>query len=128
MAIKSSLGLRNNSRSPGSIANAQHHDPTGSEKDLSGSPAAIKEVVADSTVATSVENFSIIRLMNRDTSVQYLWIGLEGDEPGTVNDTNGMALTPQFHEVMYLPASNDPQQAITVKSSNSLVHVVIMES
>lgn len=120
-------GLRQNARSPGSIVNAQHHDATGSEKDISGSPIAIKKVIADSTVVTPVDDFAIVRYMNRNSTPEYLWVGPINQVPATVNATNGIALTPLFHEVAYLPASKDSKISIALKSSSSQVHIVIME-
>lgn len=121
-----SIGIAGSVRSNSSIANIQHHDFSGAQKNIAGSPLAIDTVVATSTTATAVQNHAIARVVNRGTSVQYLWAGREDLVPATITASNGIALPPGSVENFCLPASDLPQKAIVIKSSNVDVHIVIM--
>ena len=125
MADNQFKGLRNNARSPGSISNAQHHDPSGSEKSANGIPATIKTVVADSTVETSIEPFAILWVVNRNASAQFIYVG-EGPSP-VVSATTGMALPAGQGQLLHTGAPSDPALSMVLKSSHSDVHVTIMK-
>lgn len=127
MSHNPKLGLKNNARSPASIANAEHHDPSGSQKSANGIPATIKQVIATSTTETPLEDFAMLWVVNRDTSVQYIFVGKDSDVPGTVDATNGMAIPPETGILLNCGASNDDMQSMAVKTSNALVHVTILE-
>lgn len=129
MSANPNQGLRKNARSPGSITNAQHHDPSGAEKSLNGIPATIKQVVATSTTKTPLEQFALLWVVNRDlAAVQYIFVGKDSDVPATVDATNGMAIPPGEGLLLHCGASDDDMQSMAVKTSNALVHVTILES
>lgn len=128
MSANPNQGLRKNARSPGSISNAQHHDPSGAEKSLNGIPATIQQVVATSTTKTPLEQFALLWVVNRDTAVQYIFVGKDSDVPLTVSATNGMALPAGEGVLLHCGASDDDLQSMAVKSSNALVHVTILQS
>lgn len=121
-----SVGIAGSVRSNSSIANMQNHDMSMAQKTIAGSPLAIDKVVATSTTATPVKNLTIARVVNRSSSVQYLWAGREDLAPATVTASNGIALPPNSVENFCLPSSNDPAKAIVIKSSDAQVHIVIM--
>ena len=120
-------GLQN-ARSPGSIANAEHHDFTGVGKQASGLLVSIDRIIADSSVAAgeAVGDFAPMWVVNRDAAaVHYLYVGKE-PAPGTVDATNGIALPPNFAGMVFGPASDDPMKSIMVKSDDSDVHITVM--
>lgn len=123
-----SLGLKGGVSAPSAIANKQHHDTTESQKTIAGSPIAIAKVVADSTVATAVSGYTVVRVVNRGTTVAYFWAGPENAPAASalIDQTNGVALPPNSVESFCCPASSDPQKGIMIKASNALVHLVVM--
>lgn len=131
MSTKNLKGLRQNSRSPGSIHNAEHHDVTGSSKSLVGQPLAIERIMTDSTAATtpdnSVRNHGTLRIFNTDGLVQYIWAGKEDEIPATVDATTGLAIAPGTSEVMFVGYSDDDKKSIVVKTSSSAVQVAVIE-
>lgn len=127
MTFNPQLGVKN-PRSPGSIVNIQANKPTASQRGLECSPAAIREILSASTTLTPVDNFGLIRVFNTNAGVQYLWVGLEGDEPETVDITNGLALAIGVPENFVLPASSDASKSLCIKTSSDDVQVAIMES
>ncbi len=124
----SKLGLKNGARNPGSIANIQHHDPSGAQKNLSGIAGTIKSVVATSTTATPLTPEASLWVVNRNAATQYVFVGKASDAPVTVDATNGMALPPNFGTMIFCGISDDLQDAIVVKTSHADVHVTILES
>ena len=129
MSTNKLKGLRQNSRSPGSITNAEHHDVTGSSKNIYGHPLAIEKVLADSTdhINNAVRNHATIRIYNASGAVAYIWAGKEDAVPGTVDVTTGVAIAQDSAEVFYVGYSDDIAKSIVVKTSSSLVQVVVIE-
>lgn len=126
MSQNSRLGLKT-ARSPGSIHNMQHHDQSGSEKSIKGFPGTIREVLADSTVLTALENYALIRVCNTSASTAFIWTGPADQAPMTVDVTNGFALPPNSCDVIYLGQSSDPKISMAVKASASAVQVVVLD-
>lgn len=120
-------GLAKNARSPGSIVNAEHHDPSGSSKSANGVPATIKQVVADSSVETPLENFAMLWVVNRDTSPHYIFVGKHSDVPATVSASNGMCIPAGAGIQLNCGASSDDMQSMAVKSDSSQLHLTILE-
>lgn len=124
---KSPKGLKTNARSPGSIANAQHHDPSMAERDLAGSPGTPDIIVSDAATKRVVPNGAIIRVVNTDSSMQFLFIGKDGDVPAGAPDiTDGIAIPPNFYENFYLGERKDGE-SIFIKASDNAVQVIIFE-
>lgn len=121
------LGLNKHVRNPGSIVNIEHHDPSGSQKSANGIPATIKSVIATSTTATPLEPAAMLWVVNRDTSVQYIYVGKISTAPATVDASNGMALPPNAGILMCCGKSDDDKISMSVKTSNALVHVTVLE-
>jgi len=128
MSHNPKIGLNNHARSPGSIANAQHHDPSGSEKSINGSPATIKSVIATSTTLTPVSNFAVVRVVNTTGSTAFFWSGKMSDDPGVLSAANALALPPNSSEVFHCGASDDDKISMGVKTNVVGVQVVIMEN
>lgn len=128
MSMNPYVGLRKNSRSPGSITNMEHHDATGAQKNIDGTPSTIKSVIADSTVSTPLCSFSMVRVCNTDTVPQFIWFGKEGDEPVSLDVTNSFALPAGYCDIFHIGASNDEKKSIVVQSSDSKVQVIVIES
>jgi len=122
------LGLNTNSRSPGSIVNAEFHDETGCEKNIDGEPGTILAVLADSTIATPIKDFSMVRVCNTSASVQFIWFGMQSLLPGSIDITTSFALPAGFVTLFHAGASTDPVQSIVVATSSADVQVVIIES
>ena len=116
-------GLKKNARSPGSIHNAEHHDPTGSSKGIDGTPLNIEDIITPTT-EEPIENCAIVRVYNADAGVQYIWSGQITAAPGTVDATTGIALAPGSSEVCYLGFSDDDQESLGIKTSDAAVQVV----
>lgn len=125
--MNSKQGLFKNARSPGSIQNAHHHDPSGSEKSANGIPATIKKVVATSTTKEPLEQYAMLWVVNRDAAVQYVFVGKDVDVPVTVDATNGMAIPAGEGVLLHCGASDDPMQSMAVKTSSAQVHITILE-
>jgi len=119
-------GLRNNSRSPGSISNSEHHDVTGSHKGIDGQPLVIEEIVTPNVNPEPIRNHGMVRVFNADAGVQYIWSGKEGEVPGTVDATTGMALAPGQAEMFFVGYSADDQKSLMIKTSSAAVQVVII--
>ena len=125
----SNLGLRNNVRSPGSIDNAEHNDPSGSKKTSAGSAASIKSIVPDSTVKTVVGDFAELRVCNTTASVKFLYIGDDSACPvGAPTITTGLALAPNSVEILHGGQASDGTKSIVIKSDSSGVQVTSMNS
>lgn len=122
----SRLGLRGSARSPGSIPNIEHNDPSGAQKNISGTGGVISSVIATSTTVTPVGDGAMLRVVNTSASVQFIWVGKESLAPGTVTIANGMALPPNSVDLFFSDISDDDKDAMVVKTSNSAVQVVIL--
>lgn len=123
MAENRFLGLRNQARSPGSIVNAQHHDLTGSQKSMNGSPATLNAIIADSTVLTSLEDFEILRVVNTTGATAFFWHGRRDQDPGALTAANAFALPAGHVEVFLCGATDDVMQSMACKASVSGVQV-----
>jgi len=129
---KGHKGLANNASSPGSIANRQHHDPSLSEKDVAGSPGTPDQIISDANTGNSgngqhVENFAVIRVLNTNVAIQFLFIGKEGDVPGAPAIGDSIAIAPNFYENFYL-GQLEADESIFIKSSSDDVQVVVFKS
>ena len=118
-------GLTNNARSPGSIANAQHHDPSRAERDMGGS-AGTPLAFFNDTVEHAIHPNAILRVFNTTAAVEFLYIGQE-PAPVTVDATNGFAVVPEFFENFYCGVSDDPQKSIVVKASSAAIQIALMK-
>ena len=120
------LGLKT-SRSPGSITNAQHHDQSLSERDISGSPGTIGRIISNAATSQVVADYAVLRVANTTATTQYLFIGEVGDVPGAAPDiTNGMAIPPNFYENIYLGRLKSCE-SIYIKASDNGVQVTEFE-
>lgn len=125
---KSPKGLKTNARSPGSITNAQHHDPSMSERDIAGSPGTPDDIISDAATAQVVPKGAILRVMNTNAAVQYIFIGKQSDVPGGAPDiSTGIAIAPNFYENFYLGERKDGE-SIFIKASSNDVQVVVYEA
>ena len=118
-------GLHGNARSPGSIANSQHHDPSRAERDISGSPATPLAIFND-VVEHALHPNAVLRVFNTAATVGFVYVG-PAPAPVTVDATNGLALTPQFYENLYCGVSDDPKISIVVKASVATIQLVVMK-
>jgi hypothetical protein len=102
----------------------EHHDPTGVQKNIKGTPATIDEIIVDSTSVFTVKNFSMIRLANTTANFQFVWVGKIGDEPVAVDITTGIAIAPNSCETFYVGFSDDVSKSLAAKTSSALVQAV----
>ena len=121
-------GLMKNARSPGSIVNAEHHDPSGAARSTEGVPATIKEVVATSTTKKTIEPYALLWVVNGHASIQYIYVGKDSSVPATVDASNGMALPAGQGILLHCGASDDDKESMAVKTSNAAVHVTVLEA
>ena len=128
----SKIGLKKHARSPGSIINAEHHDPTGAGKGTQGYLGTIKLDIAGNpciftdTVVHAVDNYAILKVANTTGAFTYLWIGDFGDEPATPGITNAFAIPPNSTELIFVGASDIASKAF--KSSSAALQVIVIES
>jgi hypothetical protein len=115
-------------RNPSSVAQEEHHDPTAAGKSSYGILASIRKVVATSTTAEPVEDNAVLWVVNRSASAQFIRTGKMSDLSGAVDATNGLCLPPGFATHVFCPESDDPIQAVGVKTSHVDVHVTVLES
>lgn len=120
-------GLRTSARSPGSIANEQHHDLTAVQRSGNGMIGAIDRVLADSTTKEPIQDNQPLWVVNTAAAVAYLFVGKDSDCPATVDNTNGLALPVGAGLLVFTDRSDDPQQSVVVKSSASTVHVTVLK-
>lgn len=120
-------GLKKNSRSPGSIHNAEHHDWSRSHKEFGGTGVKIKTIIFP-TAEVAIEDCAILRVFNDTGATAYIWIGEEDSVPGTVDATTGIAIGAGKCENFFAPSSSDCHKALMVKTSDAGVQVVVMES
>lgn len=120
-------GLTHNARNPSSIQNMQHHDPSASQRSITGSPGTMETVIATSTTETPLHDDALLRVVNTDAATQFIYIG-ENPAPVTVDASNSMALPPGHVECFYCGVADpDEVKSIVVKTSHANVQVVIME-
>lgn len=120
-------GLRKSARSPGSIQNEQHHDPTAAQRSTNGVLGAIDRVLANSTTKEPIQDNQPIWAVNTSGSVAYIFIGKDNLCPVTVDATNGLAIPAGQGLLLFSDRSDDDQQSIVVKTSASSVHVTVLK-
>jgi hypothetical protein len=129
MSGNKNLGLRNHASSPASIANNEHHDPSGSKKVIDGSAATIREIIADSTTKTPLEDYAVLRVTNTTGAVEYLFVGKDSDAPaGVPTILNGMAFPAGHSEMVFCGVADDNKESIVCKASVVGLQVIIMYS
>lgn len=122
------LGLRKGVRNPTAIANETYNDPSGSQKNLSGTSGALMEIVATSTTAFVIEDKGTIRAYNNTGVTQFIWIGEADSVPLVVDATNGFALAPLTAEVFFCSETSDDKLSIMGKTSSASVQVVKLQN
>lgn len=111
------LGLRNHARSPGSIANAEHHDPSRAHRGMDGIPGTYQESkVTNDALVHAVEDHTVLRVANDTGATVYVWVGAAEDVPGTVDATNGIAVLANSVEVIHCGAI-DAMSSVAYKAS-----------
>ena len=123
--INNKIGLKKHARSPGSIDNAEHHDPSRAKRVLNGSAGSITTITNDA-VEHAVGDNSILRVANDTGGTIYLWTGEAGTDP-TVNATNGIAILDGTVENIFVGASADSQVSQAYKLS-AAAQVVVSEA
>ena len=126
MSHNAKLGLYNNVRSPGSIANAEHYDNAGAGKSINASPCVIKSIPTPTSL-TPIHNYAVVRICNTGGPVAFFWAGRIDQVPGTLDITSALAIEPGTSEVLLLGASDDDQLSMAVKASSSSLQIVIMQ-
>ena len=122
-------GLRNNARSPGSIDNAEHHDPSGSKKVIPGIPGTIDSIFATSSSKNPIPPASELWVVNTDAAIQYVYIGKDSGCPaGAPSITTGIAIPAGKGFAIHCGVSDDPMQSIVVKTSSNNVQVTLLQS
>lgn len=122
-------GLRTSARSPGSIANEQHHDDTASQRSGNGMIASMERIIATSTTKTPIQDNQPLKISNTSASWQYVFVGKDADCPAGAPDiTTGMGIAPNTSELWFPGKSDDPQQSIVVKTSAATVQVVVLKN
>ena len=117
-----------NASSPGTIANTEHHDKSGSQKNLNGTPGTVKEIIADSTAITPVDPGCVVRVTNTTGSTQFLFVGLNSEAPaGVPTIADSLALPPNHTEHLYIGLTVAPNEGTVLKSSSSSVQLIVME-
>jgi len=125
--FNSKLGLIKNARSPGSIFNSQHHDPSSSERSMNGSAGTISVVIPDSTVETAIPPNSVIRVCNTTGATAFIYIGEEGTVPGSIDALSSYAIPPNSAENFFCGISRDPSKSIVIKASVIGVQVIVQQ-
>jgi len=115
-----------NARSPGSIANQQHHDKSLSERDIAGSPGTVNRIIANAATAQPIADLAIIRVINTTGVMQFLFIGPLADAPGGAPTiATGIAIPPNFYENFYIGKLEIG--SVHIKASDNGVQVVEFE-
>lgn len=125
MTVRKNLGVKTNSKNPGSIANNEHDDPSKAGRELGGisgmySPDNITADVADHAIPDD----SILRIANDTGATVYLFIGSEDDVPGGAPDaTNGIAILAGTAELIHCGCLNSAK-SLVYKCSSASVQVI----
>ena len=129
MSINKNHGLRNHASSPSTIANNEHHDPSGAQKNLDGSPGTIDFIIPDSTVKTAVEPYAVLRVSNTTAGTLYLFTGKDSDAPaGAPTVLTGLAFPAGLTEMVFCGASDDEKESIVCKASAIGLQIIVMKS
>lgn len=123
--INNKIGLKKHARSPGSIDNAEHHDPSRAKRVIKGSASNITSITNDASEHAVPDN-SIIRVANDTGGTVYVWVGDAGSAPGTVDSTNGIAIPNGTVENLFMGVSEDSQVSQAYKLS-AAAQVVVSE-
>ena len=126
--FKEFLGLNTGAKSPSSIANAEHHDKSGSSKGINVVPGSLDAIVGNSAVETAVSPNAMVRFFNTTGAVAYVWVGVEGSAPVTVDITNGYALGASQELIIAFAQPDNPAKAAAFKTSASGVQAALIES
>lgn len=124
--INNKIGLNKHARSPGSIDNSEHHDPSRAKRTIDGCAGQITSITNDASEHPVPDN-SIIRVANDTGATIYLWIGNAGDSPGTPSASDSFAIPDGTVEKFYMGISPDSQKSKAYKLS-SAAQVVVSES
>jgi hypothetical protein len=127
MSHNPKLGLFNNARSPGSIQNMEHHDPSGSQKSINGSPATVLSIIPDSTVKTPIHPYAVLRVVNTTGATAFFLACKDSDMPGALTALNALAIPPNSAEVFHCGASDEDLESIVCKASVIGVQVAVMD-
>lgn len=120
------IGLRGHARSPGSISNMEHHDPSGAHRGIDGTPAQIEAIFGDA-VEHAIADDSILRVVNLSGGTAYLWIGAAGSAPGAPAVGDSFAL-PDGHFEIFYAGRFDAKISVAFKSSSALVQVSVIKA
>jgi len=117
----------NRSRSTAVIQNQEHHDPSSSSRDITGSPGTPDVIISTAATKQPVPEGCVIRVANTNAATQFLFIGEDADAPaGAPVLADGMALPPNSSECFYvgkLASGKSP----AIKASSNDVQITVME-
>lgn len=118
------LGIRNKSRNPSAIANDQHNDSAGAQKNLGGSAAVFESILSASSAVNPLEKRAVLRVANTSASWQYVFVGSAADAPGGAPAIGtGLGMAPNSVEMIF----TDDTENLVVKSSSDTVQIAIIK-
>lgn len=126
--FKEHAGLKSGAKAPSSIANAEHHDKSGASKAIHVVPGSLDAILAGSNVETPVAAKSMVRFFNNSGAVAFVWVGVSGSAPVTVDITNGYAIANGAEMIVAFAEPEDQAKAAAFKTSNALVQAALIES
>ena len=121
------IGLRGHARSPGSISNMEHHDPSGAHRGMDGTPAQIRSIHNDAN-KHAIEDDAIVRVFNDSGATAFIWFGAESDAPGVAPTiANGIAI-PNGHVELFHTGAIDSKESVAFKTSSASVQVTVFKA
>ena len=126
--FKEHVGLKTGAKSPSSIANAEHHDKSGSAKTIQVVPGSLDAILANSNTEQAVAPKAVVRFFNNSGAVAFIWTGPMGSAPGTVDITNGYAIANQAEMIIAFAEPEDQTKSAAFKTSAATVQAALIES
>lgn len=127
--FKEHAGLKTGAKAPSSIANAEHHDKSGTKKTMQVVPGSLDAILANSNVETAVAPKSVVRFFNNSGAVAFIWTGIQGDSPVGVPDiTNGYAIGIGQEMIIAFAEPEDQSKSAAFKTSVATVQAALIES
>ncbi len=126
--FKEHAGLKSGAKAPSSIANAEHHDKSGSSKAMHVVPGSLDAILAASNTETPVAPKSIVRFFNNSGAVAFIWVGVQGTAPVTVDITNGYAIGVGQEMIVAFAEPEDQTKSAAFKTSAATVQAALIES
>ena len=126
--FKDQAGLKTGAKSPSAIENAEHLDKAGAKKVVNCVPGSLDAILPNSNTEIAVKPKSVVRFMNTAGVTAFVWCGIEGTAPVTVDITNGYAVGAGQELIVAFAEPEDQTKSAAFKTSAATVQAALIES